>query len=455
MRKVLFAVLIFFCLSVSASAVDTLWTRVYGGIDLDAAKCVQQTQDGGFILTGLTDTYGQGIRSMWLIKTDANGDTLWTRVFGTDSMDVGNYVIEDSEGNFVVTGYIGAYVTSKANVWLLKVNSDGDSLWSQAYGDDVLDERGFWLQETKDSGYVVAGCRATIFESFNSVVLLLKTDSDGNLQWLETYNPDSTMFGWALGHSVDQTADSGFIIAGYFQDENTVNQDVYLIKTDSNGDSLWARTYGGGDEESGWSVEETSDSGFIVTGYTDYNLLLLKTDSDGDSLWARTYGGETGGWGFQAHQTTDSGYIICGWYYGNGGDAWLLKTDEYGDTIWTRTYGGTQYEALNAVQQTSDGGYVACGWNESESAGYLDYYLLRMGSGEQPVVCGDANGDTEVTVSDAVYLVNYLFKNGDPPECPPFPYIPCADANGDDETTISDVVYLINYIFKSGPDPIC
>lgn len=462
MKKVVLLVIVFASLSLSAFAQDTLWTRTYGGSDLDAAKCVQQTQDGGYIMTGLTDTYGSGFRSLWLVRTDANGDTLWTRTYGTDGVDVGNYVIEDSEGDFVFTGYIGALdVTIHADVWLMKVDSNGDSLWSHSFGEDSLDERGVWLVETADSGYVVAGYRGFSLEAYNSEVLLLKTDSDGNLQWLETYNPDPTMFGWGLGYSVDQTADSGYIITGYAQDENTANRDLYLIKTDADGDSLWARTYGGEYDEFGWSVEETSDSGFIIAGYTESfgdagtNFWLLKTDSDGDSLWARTYGGEIGGWGFHAHQTTDGGYILSGWFHGNGGDAWLLKTDEYGDTSWTRTYGGSQYEALSAVQQTSDGWYVACGWAESFGAGDLDFYLLKMGPGEQPVICGDVNDDAEANITDAVYLVNYLFKDGDPPECPPFPYDSCADANGDGETTISDVVYLINYLFKSGPDPKC
>jgi hypothetical protein len=158
---------------------------------------------------------------------------------------------------------------------------------------------------------------------------------------------------------------------------------VWIVKIDSNGDTLWTRVYGNNLEDVGYGVCSTSDGGYIVTGYingtgqwTAGDLWLLKTDANGDTLWAKVYG--TGGedFGFDVYETPDGGYVIAGRY---ANDMWLLRTDASGDTIWTMKYGGSGVESALALSMTSDGGYIIGGYTGSFGNGANDVYLIKIG----------------------------------------------------------------------------
>ena len=197
-------------LTIMASGVyaqaDTLWTRTYGGSDFDKGYSVQQTQDGGFIIVGFTESYGAGGEDVYLIKTDENGDTLWTRTYGGSSDDMGNSVQETTDGGFIIAGYTYSYGAGGSGVYLIRTDSLGDTLWTRTYGGSD-DDYGYSVQQCQDGGFIIAG----------------KTESYG---------------------------------AGYY--------DVYLIRTDSMGDTLWTKTYGGSDDDEGYSVQQCQDGGFII-----------------------------------------------------------------------------------------------------------------------------------------------------------------------------------------------
>ena len=151
-------------------------------------------------------------------------------------------------------------------------------------------------------------------------------------------------------------------------------------------DTLWTLTLGESSEDRGRSVQQTTDGGYIITGYTcsygagSYDVYLIKTDSLGDTLWTRTFGGSASDVGYSVQQTTDGGYIIAGITYSYGAgyaDVWLIKTDLLGNTLWTRTYGGSDWDEAYSVQQTTDGGYIIAGYTKSYGAGDRDVYLVR------------------------------------------------------------------------------
>ena len=201
--------------------------------------------------------------------------------------------------------------------------------------------------------------------------------------WWRTYGGTLTDQGW----SVQQTSDGGYIIAGRTYSFGAGNSDVYLTKTNTPGDTLWTRTYGGTSEDDGYSVQQTTDSGYIITGYTASfsagGVYLIRTNASGDTLWTRTYGGTSEDVGTSVQQTLDGGYIVAGYTltFGAGGyDAYLIKTDASGDTMWTRTYGGTGDDQGYSVQQTSDGGYIIAGRTYSFGAGNSDVYLIKTDS---------------------------------------------------------------------------
>jgi len=371
-------ILFFGSVGLFAQAPDTAWTRTYGGTDADYGYSVQQTTDGGYIVAGYTESYGVGGWDVYLIKTNSLGDTLWTRTYGGTDYDRGYSVQQTTDGGYIVAGYTQSYGAGYEDVYLIKTNSLGDTLWTRTYGGTSSD-RGYSVQQTTDGGYIVAGWTFSYGASDGNDVYLIKINSSGNVLWAKTFGQADKK---DEGYSVQQTTDGGYIITGRAQTYSLDFFDVYLIKTDSLGGILWMRTYQGGDYDCGESVQQTTDGGYIVAGYTWFYgaiyyryVYLIKTNSSGDTLWTRTYGGGFDQ-GNSVQQTTDGGYIVAG---GAGSDdVYLIKTNSSGDTLWTRTYGGASGDVGYSVQQTTDGGYIVAGHTGSYGAGESDVYLIKI-----------------------------------------------------------------------------
>ncbi len=361
-----------------AQAPDTLWTKTYGGADNDGGYAVQQTSDSGYIITGWTYSFGAGGYDVYLIKTDSLGDTLWTRTYGTSDSEIGRSVQQTSDGGYIIAGNI--WFTDHDDVYLIKTDSFGDTLWTKHYGGTSWD-RGYSVQQTFDKGYIVAGYTHS-FGAVNFMVYLIKTDSLGDTVWTKTYGGSDA----DEARSVEQTADHGYFIVGTtWSFAGGGYNDVWLLKTDSLGDTLWTKVYGGSDGEWGFSGYQTSDGGYIVTGMTESFVLteevyLIKTDSLGDTLWTRHYGSADFNIGWSVQQTTDTGYIIVGntRLSGSDEDVYCVKTDPNGDTVWTKTYGGPDLDRAYSVRQTFDEGYIIAGRTRSFGAGGPDVWLLKI-----------------------------------------------------------------------------
>jgi hypothetical protein len=243
--------------------------------------------------------------------------------------------------------------------------------FAKSYGGAYEDDANS-VQQTSDGGYIVAGYT----ESFGAGgdIFLIKTDASGNVIWAKTYG--GTGNEWPS--SAQQTSDGGYIVAGYTESFGAGSADAFLIKTDANGNIIWAKTYGGTDDDWAYSIQQTSDGGYIVAGWTRsfgaglYDFFLIKTDADGNLEWSKTYGGASDDRANSVQQTTDGGYIVAGRTssFGAGSvDAFLIKTDENGNIIWAKTYGGASDDRVNSVQQTSDGGYIVAGHTMSFRCG--------------------------------------------------------------------------------------
>jgi hypothetical protein len=360
--------------------------RTYGGPDNDFGYSVQQTTDGGYIVAGETYSIGSGYSDVYLIKTDAHGDTLWTRTFGGANFDYGWSVHQTADGGYVIAGSTWSFGAGVRDVYLIKTDASGDTLWTKVYGGTDQD-RGYSVQQTADGGFIVAGYTGS-FGAGCYDAYLIKTDAQGDTLWTRTYGCTN----YDYGFSVEQTTDGGYVIAGYTFSLGAVGGDAYLVKTDAAGDTLWTRTLGGGKDDHGYSVQQTADGGYIIAGYTysfgvgtpdSDNVYLIKTNASGDTLWARTYGGTGSDAGYSVRQTSDGGYIIAGLTYSFGAgqdDVYLVKINASGDTIWTRTYGGADEDWGHSIQQTSDGGYIIAGITASFGAGSYDVYLIKTDS---------------------------------------------------------------------------
>jgi len=371
---------VFLCVSsLFAQPPDTLWTRVYGGEHDDCIYDVIETSDSEYVAVGSTRSFGAGNSDVYLIKLNTNGDTMWTKTYGGPLDDVGRSVQETSDGGFIIAGWTESFATDGSNIYLIKTDINGDTTWTNTSGGTLYDY-GYSVQETSDNGFILAG-RISSFSVGGSDVFLTKTDSLGNTLWSKIYG--ST--GWDAGCSIRKTSDGGFVIAGRTT-SNGPGWDVYIIRIDTNGDSLWTKTYGGTNWDVGYELQETFDGGYIITGCTDsygaggFDIYLAKIDSLGNMVWSRTQGGI--GWdeGRSIQETADKGFIIAGSTesFGAGGfDLYLVRTYSNGYPIWTETYGGTDWDIGYSVKLTSDGGYIIAGKTKSFGAGLYDAYIIK------------------------------------------------------------------------------
>ena len=334
----------------SAGAPDTLWTRIYGGDDGEEGSSVQQTADGGFIIAGTTHSFGADSDDVYLIQTDSNGDTLWTRTYGGYYKDWGNSVKQTNDSGFIITGMTQNIDSVYGDVFLIRTDSNGDTLWTKTYGGEDSDQ-GHSVQQTSDGGFIIVGNTWHLgTDAYN--VYLVRTNLSGDTLWTRSYGGNDDDF----GYSVQQTTDSGFIIVGSTSSFGAGGRDVYLIKINSKGDSLWTKTYGDTENDQGYSVMQTIDGGFIITGSTSSfsaritNVYLIKTDSNGDTLWTKIYRSNYMGEGCSVQQLSDGGFIIAGVSesFGLGSyGVYIIRTNSEGDTIWTNTYGRSLFNSAN------------------------------------------------------------------------------------------------------------
>ena len=368
-----------------SQAPDTLWTKTFGGSNIDVGHSVQETFDGGFIITGYTRSFGTvSGRNVWLIKTDLSGNELWNNTFGGNDDDEGYSVQQTSDSGYVITGYTKSFGAGSNDVFLIKTNSSGDEEWSSTFGGSQDDE-GYSVDQTADDEYIVAGVTSS-YGSGSRDVWLIKVDSTGNEVWNKTFGGFSSDGAW----SVQQTVDKGYIITGWtFSNGPGYLGNVFLVKADSSGNEEWSKAFGGTDVDRGYFVEQTIDSGYIITGYTSSfgagldDMLLIKTDKSGNEEWNKTIGGTGRDYGYSVQQTTDRGYIITGYTlsYGAGGDdVWVVKTDINSNEEWNNTYGGVYSDVGYSIKETSDGGYIITGHTLSYGAGLHDVWLIRIGS---------------------------------------------------------------------------
>lgn len=332
----------------------------------EAAYCVQQTHDGGYILAGR-----QGVsistRRLMLIKTDSLGEVEWEKFYGKPGHEyVANSIQQTADSGYIVTGY-KTVAGMGANVFLMKTDVNGDTLWSKDYGTGRTEE-GYSLKQLYDGGFVIAGQWA------DSLAVLIRTDSKGDTLWVKKYKPEQS--DQAIAFSMDLTSDTGFVICGAAIMAGKA-ADVYVVRTNAEGSVLWTNTIGGIHTESGEAIQETGKGSFIVTGYTwsygagNYDVYLIKMDANGDTLWTRTYGDEVQNAANSVQQTEDGGYIIGGFTHQKSA-AWVIKTDSAGKVKWNRLF---KDKTAEFVLQTSDRGYAFCGFTRNASA-----YLIKTDS---------------------------------------------------------------------------
>ncbi|HLG34155.1 MAG TPA: T9SS type A sorting domain-containing protein [Bacteroidia bacterium] len=390
----------------------------FGGCGLS----VEQTQDGGYIIAGWEQAGMPGSSEVCLVKTDSYGDTLWTRRFGSSNSEIAYSVQQTYDGGYVICGETQGFGAGSSDVYLIRTDNLGNMLWSKAFGNQY-DDHGYSILETNDNGYIIAGYNRTIFSN-DFHVYVIKTDVNGDTLWTKNYGDNTS---WPdYGNSIRQTLDNGYIISGSWNDSLTASSEVYLLKSDSSGNVLWSKTYGSTGNEWGYYAEQTNDSGYIVAGITNSFGIgrkgyLIKTNATGDTLWTKIYYGVNDSIGDNSrsfnsvHQTSDGGYIVSGYTHNSASNrnAFLLKTDDNGNITWYKSFGGSGYDEGEYAVETDDNGFVFAGCLLSFSS-FGGIYLIKVngnGSG-----CNEINSSTialstttQVTnVSTSVFATNTI-----------------------------------------------
>jgi len=393
------------------------WSKTYGGDMIDWGNCIQQTSDGGYIISG---TYGRNAWSLWycyfyLFKIDASGNEEWYKTYGTyDRENVAQSIKQTYDGGYVIAGYSG--IPQNMDLYLAKIDSNGDIVWTRIFGEPDSFDVGRSVEQTSDGGYIITGETGS-FGDGSQNIWLIKIDSDGNEQWNETFGGT----GYDGGNCVKISSDGGYIIVGFSDSYNTDGTtDVWLIKTDSNGNEEWSKTFGGIDFDEGRSIQKTSDNGYIITGYTySYgvgggDIWLIKTDASGNELWNKTFGGSDYDEGWCVQQTNDNGFFITGlygWGYSQP-DIYTIKTDSNGNEEWHNIFDNNGAEDVGYYGiQTSDGSYIVSGYTGNYLEEDIDVWVIKFEGENQPPTIPTIDGPTKGKVG---ITYDYKFVSTNP-----------------------------------------
>ncbi len=396
MRKIIIAGMFFLALTFIPLNAQREWAKTYGGSDNDEASFIQQTSDGGYIVAGYTRPINAVKGDIWILKLSTAGVIEWQRTYGESDDDYAECIQQTNDGSYIVAGHTKSFGAGGSDIWILKLDSKGNIKWQRTYGGSDLDLV-YSIQQTDDDGYILVA-RTCSFGAGSDDIWILKLDSEGNIKWQRTYGGTS----YDMAYSIQQTSDRGYIVAGRTYSFGEGKDDAWILKLTSSGDIEWQRTYGGSGYDGSSFIQQTSDGGYIVLGYYTFDCLegadtwILKLNPEGEIEWQQTYK-EIDGHDFfprSFQQTSDGGYIVAGWIDLTGwafGDAWILKLTSIGDIEWQRIYGESDPHSDNAssIQETSDGGYIAAGSTNSFGAGNTDIWILKLDSeGEIDPSCG-------------------------------------------------------------------
>ncbi|UCF13276.1 MAG: hypothetical protein JSW06_03185 [Thermoplasmatales archaeon] len=361
------------------------WDCTYGFQNTDTANSVEQTSDSGYIFTGKTWHTESYPSDVWLLKTDNEGNEIWNKTFHNQYGDIGNYVQQTNDNGYIIIGGNTVSTGGVDDVLLIKTDSEGNEQWNKTFGGPYGDN-GAYGQQTNDNGYIIVGYTHINVTHLDSQIWVIKTDENGNEHWNRTYGGNHSEW----GTFIQQTNDNGYIILG-----NNDTQ-IILLKTDENGLAQWYKTYGQrGLYYAGYKVEQTIDNGYIIMGYVRHwdlldnyvNILLIRTDENGNILWMKIYQKYNFDFCWDGQLTSDGGIICVGTTNPPGQDIqdiWVIEIDAYGDLIWERTFGGQFEDCAHSIQQTNDNGYILAGYTHLNNQSDKDAYLIKLAANTIP-----------------------------------------------------------------------
>ena len=349
------------------------WAKSYGGEEREWACAIQQTFDDGYILVGWTNSFGTGGIDALVIKLDEQGNVAWQRTYGGPEEDRPMHVRQAPDGGYIVAGRTSSFGAGEADAWVLRLDESGSIIWQNTYGGES-DDWARHILPTFDDGYIITGGTGSFGEG-DKDFLVFKLDDSGNVMWQRTYGSERSEY----ASSMQQASEGGYYLAGWTEiSSGRYWADVLFL--DSDGEIVWRHTIdeftGGGDS---LPIEPLPGGGFIFASNAGADFWVAKLDERLNSYYNRTYGGEGNEYPNAIRRTADGGYVVAGWtnsFAARENDIWILKIASNLDIEWQKTYGGEASDNVLSIQQTSDGGYVVAGVTESFGRGDIDIWVL-------------------------------------------------------------------------------
>lgn len=400
------------------------WEKALGGTGVDQASCVAPTSDGGYIVGGRSQSNdgnvsgNHGSSDYWLTKLNSTGSVEWEKSLGGSGDDRNTSVQQTSDGGYIVAGYsnsIDGDVTGNHggyDFWVIKLDNTGAITWQKSYGgtgDDLANS----IIQTSDGGYIVAGYTTSLdgdisgYHGGTADYWILKISNSGVAQWKKCFGGSSD----DRAYAIRQSSDGSYVVCGYTNSNNndvTGNHgsyDYWIVKLDNAGTIQWEKSAGGTLDDRAYSIESTTDGGFIVAGYA-YSLngdasfnngssdyWIVKLDNTGSITWQKSLGGSTADIAYSIIETSDNGYIAAGYTSSSNGDVsnnhgatdyWMVKLDSVGNVNWEKTIGGSSSDYAYCLKATADSGLVVAGYSSSNDQditgnhGSSDYWVVKL-----------------------------------------------------------------------------
>ena len=396
-KQILTLILSMLFAGVTIAQPDTLWAKTYGGQYSDGARAVIEAADGGYVITGYTYSFGYGLSDIYLLKTDSDGNVLWTNDFGGSNMEYAYDLCHSVEGDgYVIVGYTATFGNGSKDFYMIKTDLSGNGIWAKMFGGEGV-EIAKSIISTSDGNYIICGYRQDSI-SVEDDIYVVKVDQNGELIWEKTYGTEHS----EMAEDVIETSDGNILIAGssglYDIPGNNSgrNRDMYLLKIDHEGNVLneaiyWVMQGNQGAYDDGYAVCENEYGEYYIVGGCSQesvevmDIAVVKTDSDLNAIWKENFEmNESSFYDFtraSVSSTSGGGILVCGSFkYAAilNNDLFLMKIDSAGNEEWSLYYGGDGSEAAYAIQQTQAGNLLIAGHTSSIGSGGYDAWLLKL-----------------------------------------------------------------------------
>jgi hypothetical protein len=377
----LFAIFAFLCFT-NLFAQQTIESH-YGNPGLDVAYSAAATNDGGYIITGLTKSMLDQNGDIVVIKVSAHGDTTWSRTYGGPFLEGGNFVMQTADGNYMVSGHTQDFGAQDCDAFLMKLDQYGNNMWIKTYGGDS-DDISESVVELPGGGYVIGGMTASygnVGVSMNRHLYFIKTNSAGDTIWTKVYAGS----GVEECYSIAAMQDGGFLAACWTTSWGNISGDGWLVRMNSSGDTLWTRLYKNGGDTRLFKILATMDDGFIVAAYTTpivggvREAMIIKLDAYGNELWKKTFSNPSSVMLHDVVQLPTGNFMFTGGSFPTPttGNVYVLTTDANGNKLSDQFCGGTNSWA-NAIAAQGNNSYLIAGSAAKYGDPDGDLYFMEL-----------------------------------------------------------------------------